>query len=518
MLRRIAFRTRGLRLGALVSPARLVALVALSAPACVAKGHAPQGVQTFDVSVELLDDGGQPVPLPDPAHPIALAIGDGGAQPTRRLLVDVVAKNASGEVDETFEGYVRLSVHPGTVVSVTGDRAEGRNVLLHAGEAKGQEVSVVGTYGATRVWAEDLGYVPAAPSKPPACSNGLDDDGDGIVDFPGDPGCAFANDDTEEGGTYAAGVSPTIWYALPTVADVQGHGAQTPYEEEQVEIATAAPAQVVVTRVAQDGFYVTDVAALASGVGYSHLYAFNFSTPPGVRVCDRVTYLAGTMSEFFGFTELGFPTWDVHPWDFRPTEQGGDGPCLVPEPTEITEGLAANAGLMEQLESGLVRVKNVTLMKNFGPGLVTDGKSFGPEASNCDLNGDGKIDFTDPNAPEAVCANACTPNTDCSEWSAYLSRGNFSVHLGAAGAIQLNTGTVAGFDPPSHRGTPLLAVSGTLRNFSGGSLNWTVETRCSDDLVRCEPGDAACLANPPAPVSSHIACVRPRTIDDPGTN
>ncbi len=36
---------------------------------------------------------------------------------------------------------------------------------------------------------------PAAP--PPVCSNGMDDDGDGKVDFPADPGCAAADDGDE---------------------------------------------------------------------------------------------------------------------------------------------------------------------------------------------------------------------------------------------------------------------------------------------------------------------------------
>ena len=72
--------------------------------------------------------------------------------------------------------------------------------------------SRLAAYGNTRIWAEDLGYVPADPagSPPPQCSNGKDDNGNGLIDFPADPGCAFANDDTEDGGTYAAGVSQAI--------------------------------------------------------------------------------------------------------------------------------------------------------------------------------------------------------------------------------------------------------------------------------------------------------------------
>jgi len=38
---------------------------------------------------------------------------------------------------------------------------------------------------------------------PPQCSNGIDDDGDGLVDFPADPGCASATDLDEHGPTLA---------------------------------------------------------------------------------------------------------------------------------------------------------------------------------------------------------------------------------------------------------------------------------------------------------------------------
>ncbi len=37
----------------------------------------------------------------------------------------------------------------------------------------------------------------ADPSTPPACANGVDDDGDGRVDWPADPGCVAAGDDDE---------------------------------------------------------------------------------------------------------------------------------------------------------------------------------------------------------------------------------------------------------------------------------------------------------------------------------
>src|ERR1700734_2135400 len=40
---------------------------------------------------------------------------------------DIQALDANGNVDKTFNGYVRLSVVPGAVMSVTGPNATGRN-------------------------------------------------------------------------------------------------------------------------------------------------------------------------------------------------------------------------------------------------------------------------------------------------------------------------------------------------------------------------------------------------------
>ena len=80
--------------------------------------------------------------------------------------------------------------------------------------------------------------------------------------------------------------------------------------------------------------------------------------------------------------------------------------------------------------------------------------------------------------------------------------------------IQINTGTASEFDPVARKGTMLTAVTGTLRNFSGGSLNWTIETRCPDDLLCQTPG---CAKEDLPPTK---ACIRIRTIGDAdqGTN
>lgn len=496
----------------------LVLGVCACAPATVEQ---PERTQTLKVTVRL--PNGQPLPKPGEA-PLPLPAD------LVELDFDVQALRPDGSPDTGFEGYVRVSAVPATVVDVVGAGAQGRNVLVLGGAALNQKTHLRNARGATRLWVEDIGYIPEDPGKPPACANGIDDDADGLSDYPEDPGCAFANDNTENPGTFAAGVSEPVRFELPRLGDVQGRGATTLYPLESVEVQTDAPAELIVTRIAADGFYATDIT---DTLGYNHVFAFTFSTPPFLRVCDRITKLSGTAVEFFGFTELSFPAFERHAWRFPTETSPGDGPCRVPEPTLITPEATDDAGLMEKIESALVRVENVTVGAFFGPNnpeiALAPGQGdceqpppviFTDSASNCDLDGSGFIDFDTKGSCEAACANACGAEPNCVEWTGYVSRGNYRVVLPGPKSIQINTRSISGFDPVSMRGKPIAFLSGTLRNFSGGDLNWTIEARCGDDLVCAEPSQKACADGPKAPVSSQIACVSPRTTDDPneGTN
>ena len=383
------------------------------------------------------------------------------------------AVDAAGGLNTNFSGYTRLGIEPGAVNRVVGASGQGRNVKFVAGRAEAVAV-VTSMFGPARLWVEDLGYEPAAVGVNPNCANGVDDDGDIAVDFPTDPGCAYADDMTEEGGSLITGVSTPVRYQLPAVADVQGLGTMTPYPSVALEIRTADHF-VVVTRVASDGFYVTDIND--SIRGYNHLYAYNFNTPEGMRVCDRLVYLTGTASEFFGFTEISFPSYEV----FYLNPQGfifGKDDCLVPEPKVLDAATIKDPGEMEKYESGLVRIENFQISSYFGSKKSHLNK-FAEDQSNCDLNGDGVIDYF--NDLEASCSNECSKSTPqeeshkCSEWNGYASRGNYRVWrnfaTGGAVSIQINTSTVHAFNPLAFKGQVLRTGTGTLRNFSGGSLN-----------------------------------------------
>jgi hypothetical protein len=478
-----------------------VVLTLLLGAGCSTESTTPDlGPSTFHVLVLAVDGSTM---LPTEADPLPANHGD----KIESWDFTIEARKPTGEL-EPFDGYVRLSVKPGTIFTVTGEGASGRNILLKNGKAQGS-IGVTAVYGPTRLWAEDLGYKPAPQGRKPACSNGKDDDGDGFVDFPVDPGCAFADDDDEGGGTFAAGVSAPVEYALPKVSDVRGTASATPYPQEGVEVKTQDPQQVIVTRVASNGFYVTDVNATEAMNGYNSVFAFNFNTPAGMRVCDRITYLAGTANDFFGFTQLSFPSYQVSFF------LDGQGTCLVPEPAVLDAPTIHDPTAMQRLQSSLVRIQNFKIASKLGPNLVKN-NVFGSDASNCDFNGDGAIDFA---GAEGTCASLCdTADGDCSEWTAYLNRGEFNMTLGNGPndpIIKAQVGTVAGFDPRAYRGQVIGSLTGTMSKFSGGKLNWTIEARCPDDLACGFPGCGASQA-----VSSQTACVRLRTADDndQGTN
>jgi hypothetical protein len=283
--------------------------------------------------------------------------------------------------------------------------------------------------------------------------------------------------------------------------------------------------------VASDGFYVTDIAPSEMANGYNSVFAFNFSTPGNLRVCDRITNLAGTANDFFGFTELNFPSYQSSYF------LEGQDSCQVPEPAVILTDKPATCQVdadcandlcqsgkcsanilkdpvrMQRLQSSLVRLENVTIARHFGSEPALD-NVFGDDRSNCDFNRNGQIDYASED--ERSCAEVCDADPDCNEWTTYLARKDVKVSRGSQSSIvKINVSTVSGFDPVKARGKTLTALTGTMRRFSGGTLNWTVEARCADDLV-CD----ALGCGSKQIVSSKTACVKLRTAadNDEGTN
>jgi hypothetical protein len=451
-------------------------------------------------------------------QPLALSV----ETPTT-FRVQIRALTQEGMTDSAFTGYVRLSSKPGALEPIDDADAAGRNVLLTEGLSPEVDVQIVNAYGTTFIFADDLGYIPVDPLRdpPPACANGIDDDGDGKIDFPADEGCAFANDDAEQGGSYAQGASPAIYFALPRVADMRGlvcrtasggapqcsGSGATPYSSEQLLLDTGTRIRedgtqgfdfnVVVTRISSNGFYVTDVNDTRGG--FRSVFAFNFNAPPRMQVCDRMRSLSGLANEFFGFTQLSYPTWTLEEWE--PSQR----PCLAPPATVLRpapsppEPPGPNdiipASLL-RISGDVVRVETLPdrelvarVTPKFGPGDVTRGPggAFVPaeDATNCDFNRDGNITFA-PGNPEGECSTSCAADPECTEYSNYVARNTFRITVtdasGRASAIQADATASNTFDPLASRGQEIRAFTGTLHYFSGGA-QYTIQARCLDDIV-----------------------------------
>lgn len=418
---------------------------------------------------------------------------------------------------QDFNGFLAISTSSGellTLAGANGTNVGGRNVQLNAGEAD-IVVTITRAIGETRIWAEDQGYEPADPNlgTTPQCSNGVDDDSDGRVDFPADYGCAAPNDDTEVGGSYVLGASDPIMFDTPRISDVQGHATTSPLLNDRILVNHGS---LIVTTVNVSGFYVTDTAdpmCVGRANCYNSIFLFNFSLPPFIRPCDRLDQLEGTVTEFVSTTQLGNPSWIANP-DGEWIDTATSHACPIPEAEPIVAMTLGDSAALEGLESSVVIAQHVTFSPNVGPMLAMPdatapgGWHFAPGQSNCDFTNDGQIDFHHP--MEGPCANACQTVRDCSEWTAWVRFGQIAVDFpadmalprGADRLIVSPRGALASFDPsspPVPVGTTV-SVTGTL---SQVGPNWIITPRCADDIALND-----------MPLHANASCITPRTDDE----
>ena len=412
-----------------------------------------------------------------------------------------------------FDGYVQIQMVPGNVLSVSSDNAEvlRTNLRVRAGTPTVAQVELDGAYGAARVWVEDVGLDPV-PLVGAACDDGLDNDGDGFFDYPMDPGCFLRNDGTEEEGTHAVGVSDPVYFRNPRLAHVNGCDLIPDLERQSIRVDTG---ELWVTAVTPNGFYVSDksfmegacdpASGCCDGGRFSHIFAYNFNTPYNLRICDRLAFVSGIVGDFYGFTELNFPSWELA--DLDPITPGmqilRDAPadisadeCPLPA-TAITPDMITQRRFMESLESALVWIDDVVLPRYF---------------VDCDLNGNGQVGYsaaTDETVPpeqvaddqvfdlefcdrgdsecsEMACNDGCVAEEEgCAELTTFREHGQYPVRVGEV-PILLVTGTnVPQFDPITRSRAGNLEVTrimGVMKEFAPLDSPWIIEPRCRQDI------------------------------------
>ncbi len=163
------------------------------------------------------------------------------------------------------------------------------------------------------------------------------------------------------------GVSPVFYTEVATISAIQGttrgdKGLSSAFNNRNL---TLKDRQMVVIAVIEGGFYLHEVGA----EDYSSVYMYTYSTPyvddnredsMFLPVGTLIESANGSVFEFFGFTEMSFPT-------FKPVYVTQNGKkelkidkSLIPEPKNIN-GILTDNNEMEKREASLVTVENVSV-------------------------------------------------------------------------------------------------------------------------------------------------------------
>ena len=159
------------------------------------------------------------------------------------------------------------------------------------------------------------------------------------------------------------GVSPVFYTSVATISAIQGtvNGAKGNPSAFNNRNLTLKDREMVVIAVIEGGFYLHEVGV----EDYSSIYMYTYSTPyvddnieeaVSLPVGALIESANGSVFEFFGFTEMSFPT-------FHPKYKDGKievNESLIPKPKDIGEILDKDSE-MEKHEASLVTVKNVSV-------------------------------------------------------------------------------------------------------------------------------------------------------------
>lgn len=300
---------------------RALYLLPLALAACVDHQAPITGTQSLQVTLMAPTDPGDiNNRLPDTARSVTLSI---------------TAKGPNGDTDTTFNNSVQVYAHfLGTLTPYLGGTPLA-TVSMNAGQGM-VTLMLPSAYGPTTVWIDDF------------------TDGDKA--------------------TYATGVSATLWFRDPFVADLQRPASETaidaldaaPLDNKNVDVRASRygdKGRLVVTSVYTQGYTVADVqCADANGTppcvsaDYDYMDVFSYSAPldQDKRFLSEgqiIAGFAGGVSEFDGLTEIGFPQTFV-------VGQPVVNKAMEPPPV-VFDPAWFNAPInFEHNESGLIEIDN----------------------------------------------------------------------------------------------------------------------------------------------------------------
>jgi len=381
-----------------------LALAALTLVACTDTLPPITGTTSLEVTLVTPADPG------DIDHRIDATMHD--------VTVNLQAKDANGADDATYTNDVQVYVHFLGTLSPYLDGTPVATIHVTNGVATNAHLTLPNVFGPTTVWFDD--------HKSPDA-------------------------------TYATGISPTLWFRDPYVADIQTPTSETaldalsnsPLNGKNISVDSSkygANGRLVVTSIFAQGYTVADVQCGAGGAApctansYDYVEVFSFSAPTDqhARFLSEgqiIAGFAGGISEFNGLTEIGFPQ----------TFVGGD-----PEVDKAREPATAlfdttwfsNKIMFERNEAGAIEIDG---------GVV------------CPLDDD---------------------YTTYKQWKIDPSGVGDSAACGGRNLINVITAGVVEIDPGTLVGKTVPKIVGILRPVNIGSFNvWIIYPRSSADLT-----------------------------------
>lgn len=297
----------------------LIMVVALGA--CVDVQEGIKGTQSLRVDLKTPTDPGSRV--------------NRLADTVRNITFDITAIGPDGQPDTTYTNDVAVyAQYLGTLTPYLGEMPLAK-VHVANGKAVNQMVTLPAVFGPTTLWVDD-----GAATKP----------------------------------TYATGVSPTLWFRDPYIADIQ-----KPTDPTSVDALTVSPLQnknilvdksrygangrMVVTSVFAQGYTVADMSCGPGGappcvaMPYDFALIFSFSAPNDqnfdpIVEGQTISGFAGGVTEFNGLTEIGFPQSFVDMTkDFNPARE--------PQPVVLDPTWFSSAKIkFEENEAGPIAILN----------------------------------------------------------------------------------------------------------------------------------------------------------------
>lgn len=164
---------------------------------------------------------------------------------------------------------------------------------------------------------------------------------------------------SENEPTYATGVSDPLYFAIPTIGEMnRTDDHETNQLEKEFAEIRASDRDIRVTTVGTDGFWATDM--LDDAGEHNSLFIYTFSKPDeNVQVGRRLSLLTGNNQEYLATTQISFPTLLVT-----------DEPAIeMPAPSELTANLCGATDTLEGYESALVTITDVQIPDGFGTDL-----------------------------------------------------------------------------------------------------------------------------------------------------